>query len=276
MASENTPDLQEKVSPPVVCIGMSTGGIAPLRKIFDSLEGCTGMAFVIIHHIHKPPSHLPEILRRDTRMPVETVAENVVLQPDHVYVLAPGQEATLRDGCFCSRRRTKVFGFSNVFTIFLQSLSRSRHPSIAVVLSGLDRDGAAALSAFRQSGGIVIVQAPESADRPDMPQAAMATGCVDYVLKPEAIAGQLRAIASTLCPGKHVRSDRPMRPRRARRIWKHVSVPAGGSALAKRVERFTAKCKQARVDAAKTRRLNRRLMEEQPEPLFVETTIRWS
>lgn len=80
-------------------------------------------------------------------------------------------------------------------TIFLQSLAESGHPGIAVILSGMDSDGAATLKIFHAHGGIVIVQDLSTAERPDMPTAAVKTGYVDYMLRPERIAAQLRKIA---------------------------------------------------------------------------------
>jgi len=75
---------------------------------------------------------------------------------------------------------------------------QSRHPGIAVVLSGLDEDGAAALRTFEQRSGVAIVQEPQSAVRPEMPLPAIHTGCVDYVLAPGAIAGQLEKLVEHL------------------------------------------------------------------------------
>ena len=68
-------------------------------------------------------------------------------------------------------------------------------PAVAVILSGVDADGAAALRAFARSGGVVIAQAPDTAERAGMPLAAILTGAVDHVLPPEAIAEQLERIA---------------------------------------------------------------------------------
>jgi chemotaxis response regulator CheB len=78
--------------------------------------------------------------------------------------------------------RLKLRSWPNVVPIFLDSISISRHPGIAVILSGLDSDGAAALRAFKESGGVTIAQAPQSAERAQMPLAAIQTACVDYVL----------------------------------------------------------------------------------------------
>ena len=78
-----------------------------------------------------------------------------------------------------------------MFTVLLDSLSHSQHPGIAVVPSGLDRDGASALKTFKKNGGMTIVQSPESAECPEMRRAAIQTSYVDYVLLPEAMASQL-------------------------------------------------------------------------------------
>jgi two-component system, chemotaxis family, protein-glutamate methylesterase/glutaminase len=210
--SENALGIQQMTdnrtgtSLPVVCIGMSSGGIQPLLEVFRKLSPKTGMAFVIIHHV-RTTTLLPEILSDCTVMPVELASPGQQLFPNHVYVLAPGKEMLAADGFFSVLPRTKTSGWPDVLTVFLNSLCQSGHPGIAVVLSGLDRDGAAALKAFKQNGGITIVQEPESAESPQMPMAAIGTGCVDYVLAPSAIAGKLSKLGElfagqSLAPGK--------------------------------------------------------------------------
>ena len=102
------------------------------------------------------------------------------------------------DGYCSARPRYKLGGWPNVLTICLESLTKSRHRGIAVIFSGLDADGAAALKSFKESGGIAIVQDAVSAKGPQMPTAALKTGAVDFVLAPEEIAAQLEAIANEL------------------------------------------------------------------------------
>ncbi len=66
---------------------------------------------------------------------------------------------------------------------------------IAVIVSGYDGDGAAALCGIRQVGGITIAQRLDTATQPDMPESAIATGCIDFVLSPEDIARTIGRIA---------------------------------------------------------------------------------
>jgi two-component system chemotaxis response regulator CheB len=180
---------------PVVCIGLSAGGLDPVRTLFKELRADTGMAFVVIHHVRNIPTLLPEILTRDTQMPVKLAREAMEIEANRVYVLPSGQELAMTDGLFSSQIRSKIYGYSNVFTLFLRSLAQSKHRGIAVVLSGVDADGAAALKEFQKSGGITIAQSPGSSERPDMPQAAIDTECVDYVAEPGKIAELLQKLS---------------------------------------------------------------------------------
>ncbi|HEY7304885.1 MAG TPA: chemotaxis protein CheB [Bryobacteraceae bacterium] len=181
---------------PVVCIGLSAGGIAPLQMLFRALNPNTGMAFVVIHHLRQEhPTLLPVILSSCTSMPVQLAKPYIAIQPNHVYVIPSGKEIILTDGAFAVHARSKLRGWANVVSVFLNSLTESRHGGIAVILSGMDADGAQALKAFKQRGGIVIAQEPDTASSREMPSAAIKTGVVDYILEPEAIAGQLERIA---------------------------------------------------------------------------------
>lgn len=187
-----------KDSFPIVCIGMSAGAIAPLKKVFERLSSTTGMAFVVIHHLRQFPTHLPVIIGHSTRMPVHLAADGQQVQANHVYVLPSGAEIKLLDGQLSVTPASKKRGWSNVISVFLRSLVESRHPGIAVILSGVDRDGSDALAEFERNGGVVIAQQPQTAIVPEMPKTAIATGTVDYVLRPEAIAGQLENSAKAL------------------------------------------------------------------------------
>jgi chemotaxis response regulator CheB len=83
-----------------------------------------------------------------------------------------------------------------VITVFLRSLTKHWDGQlVAVIVSGFDGDGAAALCGIREVGGITIAQRPDTAKQPDMPESAIASGCIDFVLSPEEIATELVRIA---------------------------------------------------------------------------------
>lgn len=197
---------------PIVCIGMSSGGLSPLKLIFQQLSPKTDMVFVLIHHLVVRTT-LSQILSYHTSMPVTEAADGEGTLPNHVYVLPPGMEMTLADGVFSLRPRSKPTGWPNVMTIFMDSLARSCHPGIAVILSGLGSDGARALKAFKKHGGVTIVQVPQTADYDDLPWSWIHTGSVDYILEPDAITPRLQSFARRfrMSPRRFLRVEFPSR-----------------------------------------------------------------
>ena len=80
--------------------------------------------------------------------------------------------------------------------MFLRSLTENWEGQlIAVIVSGYDGDGADALCGIKDVGGITIAQKLDTAVQPDMPQSAIDSGCIDFILSPEDIAQQIRRIA---------------------------------------------------------------------------------
>ena len=188
---------------PIVCIGLSAGGVEPLRTIFRWLGPATGMAFVVVPHLSpERPNLLPRLLSWWSAMPVQEARAGLQVEPNHIYVVPSGDELKLEDERFCLRPRSKAWGWPNIITVFLDSLTKWRQPpGVAVILSGLDCDGSAALRQFQSQGGITIAQDPDTADYAEMPRAAIKTGSIDYVLTPEAIVGELEAIGKEFGTG---------------------------------------------------------------------------
>ena len=85
-----------------------------------------------------------------------------------------------------------------MITVFLKSLTQYWDGKlIAVIVSGYDGDGAAALRDIKEVGGITIAQKPDTAGQPDMPESAIDSGCIDFVLSPEDIAKEVVRIAQS-------------------------------------------------------------------------------
>ncbi len=85
-----------------------------------------------------------------------------------------------------------------MITVFMRSLTKNWDGKlIAVIVSGYDGDGAAALCGIKEAGGITIAQKLDTASQPDMPESAIASGCVDLILSPEDIAKAIVQIAQS-------------------------------------------------------------------------------
>jgi two-component system, chemotaxis family, CheB/CheR fusion protein len=75
---------------PIVGIGASAGGLEALTSLLEVLPQDTGLAFVIVQHLDpKHESLLPNLLARSTGMPVRQVKNDMLMEPNHVYVIPP-------------------------------------------------------------------------------------------------------------------------------------------------------------------------------------------
>jgi chemotaxis response regulator CheB len=177
---------------PIVCVGGSAGGLDAYIRLLCHLPNDMGVAVVIVNHLRIVSTLLPDSLPRYSEMPVSLITEGLPVTRNRVFVIPEKRDLHVRDGAFHLEPISKPRGWPDVITVCLVSLTRHwRGQLIAVIVSGYDGDGAAALCGIREVGGIAIAQELDTADVPDMPASAIASGCVDFVLSPEAIAHKI-------------------------------------------------------------------------------------
>src|SRR3954471_3653372 len=174
---------------PVVGIGASAGGLEALQDFFRNTPADTGMAFVVVQHLS--PEHqslMAEILARHTQMPVHQIEDDMPVEADQVYVIAPGFTLTLREGRLHLGQPIETRGHRRPVDDFLRSLAQEqKERAIAVILSGTGTNGTAGAQAIKAAGGICIAQNPETAAFPGMPQSLIHSGYADQVLAPQDI-----------------------------------------------------------------------------------------
>jgi two-component system chemotaxis response regulator CheB len=181
---------------PVVCVGGSAGGLDAYTRLLRHLPADMGVAIVIVNHLRTVATRLHEILPRYTEMPVELISEGLLIQPNRVFIIPAQRDLHVLDGEFRLKPISKPRGWPDVITVFLRSLTEHWDGKlIAVIVSGYDGDGAAALCGIKEVGGITIAQKLETAGQPDMPESAIESGCIDFVLSPENIAREIVRIA---------------------------------------------------------------------------------
>ncbi len=182
---------------PVVGIAASAGGLEAFTALIRHLPTDTGMAFVLIQHL--APDHeslLSEILDRVTAMRVQQAQDGMMVEPNLVYVIPPNTQMTLVDGLLQLAPRQKIKGQYHPGDAFFESLAADRgNKAIAVVLSGADGDGSHGLKAVKVAGGVTFAQCEDTAKFDSMPNTAVATGNVDFVLPPETIAAEITKLS---------------------------------------------------------------------------------
>ena len=186
-----------KISDPnfVVGIGASAGGLNAYKAFFDALPSNTGMAFVVISHIH-PAAHsqLAEILSRHTKMIVLLAVSGMRIRANQVYVIPGNADLLLANGELDvvtprTRRNAQV-------DIFFSSLATAMGTrAVGIVFSGYDGDGAEGCKRIKAAGGTTFAQ-DISAEVSGMPVSARATGCIDFVLPPDKIPAELHKMTT--------------------------------------------------------------------------------
>lgn len=185
LASPHNPALSPShLDFPVVGIGASAGGLEAIRRFFRHAPDDSGMAFVVV--LHLSPHHQSQadrIIQAVTRMPVRQVSEPVPIERNHVYVISPANRLSTNDGYLRVSPAKRGRGDHVAIDLFFRDLADvHKDHAFCVVLSGTGSDGAVGLSRIKEQGGVTLVQAPDDAEYPDMPRAALATGMVDLLL----------------------------------------------------------------------------------------------
>lgn len=192
-------------------IGASSGGIEPLIEIAGGLPPDLGAAiFIVVHVPARGKSLLPEILERAGRLPAAHAKDGESIQAGRIYVAPPDFHLTLSDGRTHIARGPKENNHRPAIDPLFRSAAQTYGPrAVGIVLSGALDDGAAGLFAIKNRGGVAIVQDPQDALFPDMPQAALAAVPVDYCVPKKDIArlvaglAQMPVVGSTI-PGATV------------------------------------------------------------------------
>lgn len=179
---------------PVVAIGASTGGLDAVEQLLDHLSPDLGMAFVIIVYLPPGETNVRERLQKRTTMKVAEARNNMPLDMNKVYILPVDSYLSIGIGRFVHLpvfRPEKSYHIIDHFFTTLAGIYKNN--AFAVVLSGTGADGTAGVRAIRIEGGITFAQ-DDTATFRGMPQYAIGSGFVDFVLSPEGIADRLRAL----------------------------------------------------------------------------------
>ncbi|GFE65654.1 chemotaxis protein CheB [Litoreibacter roseus] len=168
----------------IVGIGASAGGLEALQGFIAGLPSAHNFAFVVVQHLDPDQeSLLAELLSKRTETPVVTVGEKQKIEAQHIYLIAPGQSLTIKDGMLISTEFEHPRGRRRPIDALFESLAADqKSEAVAIVLSGTGSDGSNGVKAVKEGGGLVFVQEPEEAKYDGMPRSAIETSAYDLVL----------------------------------------------------------------------------------------------
>jgi two-component system CheB/CheR fusion protein len=171
----------------IVAIGASAGGLEAIHEFFDNMPSNGNFSFVIIQHLSPDyKSLLVELVAKHTNMEVVEAQQDMPLEKDYVYVIPNNKLLTVEDHRLRLTEKNAEKAPNTAIDTFLRSLADDQGSrSIAIILSGTGTDGTRGIAAIQEAGGMVLVQDPISAKFDGMPNSAIASGNVDYILTPE-------------------------------------------------------------------------------------------
>lgn len=201
---------QKDVSPLIIGVGASAGGLEALQQFFGRMPNNSGLSFVVVQHLSPDyKSLMADILSKHTSMTVLQATNGMAVEPDTVYLIPPKKFMTIQDDALILSDYAPGT-LNHPIDIFFASLAEEkREHAIVVVLSGTGSDGTNGVKVVKEHGGLVIAQEPETAKFDGMPKSVIQSGLADFILSPEEIADEILNFSNTPLLLRTPRNDGP-------------------------------------------------------------------
>ncbi|WP_437994913.1 CheR family methyltransferase [Sorangium sp. So ce185] len=175
----------------LVVVGCSAGGIEALCTLLSTLRAPFPAPIVIAQHLDpRRQSHLGDVLRRRSELPVRTVASASPLEDGVVYVVPPGRDVEITDHELRLQTESSPRPKPSVDTLFRTAAEAFGENLVAIVLTGNGSDGTVGARHVKKCGGTVIIENPDTAKFRGMPE-SLAPTTVDIVADIDRIGGIL-------------------------------------------------------------------------------------
>lgn len=184
----------------LVVVGSSWGGLRALSTLLAGLRPDLPAAVALAQHrsAASDDGGLLEALRGVSRLPVEEAEDKAPIESGRVYLAPADYHLLVDEGSFSLSTEAEVrYSRPSIDVLFETAADAYGSDLVAVVLTGANADGAVGLAAAHGQGAITVVQDPTTAERAEMPHAALATGAVHHVLPLDEIPGFLNDLCTT-------------------------------------------------------------------------------
>lgn len=187
----------------IVAIGASAGGHQALWDFFSNIPSPSGAAFIVLQHLKRDVVSIADkLLANYTPLPICWATEEQPVEPNHIYLLPAGKYMTIRDRKLRLVDRDPHVLLNQAIDTFLVSLAQDQDGySIGIILSGAGSDGVRGAIAIYDGGGLMMAQAPRTAEFSSMPDSVIAKDHTHIVLSPKELARALVGLISEPASG---------------------------------------------------------------------------
>jgi two-component system chemotaxis response regulator CheB len=168
----------------IVVIGASAGGVYALKEFVSALPpDFPGTIFIVQHVAADSPSYLPAILNYAGKLEASHPVDGERIQRSHIYIAPPDHHLLVENDQVLVKRGPKENGFRpSIDALFRSAAYNYRSRVIGVVLTGLLNDGTSGMWSIKRLGGISVIQQPQEALYPSMPESVRKNVDVDYTV----------------------------------------------------------------------------------------------
>lgn len=167
----------------VVGIGASAGGLEAIQEFFNHMPNTHELSFIVMQHLSPDfKSMMSDLLAQNTSMPIVTVKNKMTLKAGVIYLIPANYEARIEKNQFKLSKLHRESLPLPINTLFASLAKAYTNFSLGIILSGTGADGALGMKEITQNNGLTIVQTPAEAKFADMPNNAIATKEIHYIL----------------------------------------------------------------------------------------------
>ena len=169
----------------LIVIGASWGGLRAVGEILAALPADTDADVVVAQHRREDrvDGGLAGLLQVRATLPVADVDDKAPIERGQVYLAPPDYHLLIQQGYFSLSKEAHVqYARPSIDVLFQSAADAYRERVIGVILTGANADGAHGLAEVKRRGGVAVVQDPGTAERREMPAAALAMTAADAVL----------------------------------------------------------------------------------------------
>ena len=169
----------------LIAVGGSWGGMRAVASMLEALPLGFEIPIVLVQHRASSTGDdvLEQVLARTTELEVVTATDKEPLEPGRVYVAPADYHLLVERGHVALSTDAPVeFSRPSIDVLFESAADVYGPQVVGVLLTGANHDGAAGLGRIAAAGGFTVAQDPETAERSEMPRAAVERGAVRRVL----------------------------------------------------------------------------------------------
>jgi two-component system chemotaxis response regulator CheB len=159
-----------------IVIGASAGAVDALSTILPALAPEYPLPLLVVVHLPADQKSLmPELLRVRCRVDVREAEDKEPIRPGTVYFAPPDYHLLVETDrrLSLSSEEPVLYSRPSIDVLFETAADAYESELIGMILTGANSDGARGLRAVQEAGGIALVQRPDLAYSPGMPQAAL-------------------------------------------------------------------------------------------------------